>query len=612
MENSFFRKLFSVLFVLFIPLVLSHFSFAAQIQLVWDPCTEPDLAGYKVYYGTASGAYGTPIRIGNDPSYALTGLTQGTRYYINVTAYDKYENESELDPLIEVNGLAIDPPGAVIQVSPSRTSIDTTPPYTWDAVPASSWYYLYVNDSTGNKIQTWYSALEAGCPNGTGTCSVTPTTEVLGSSKWWIQSSNIAGYGPWSTGMSFTVPPSGQATIGYPTGTITDTTPTYTWNAVSGATWYQLYVNDSIGNRIQQWYPAADLGCPDGTDTCTVTPTLDVIGSCQWWVQTYNSVGYGPWSYPLSFTTTTVPTPPVAAILVSPSGTIPDTTPSYTWNAVSGATWYQLYVNDSIGNRIQQWYAAADLGCPDGTGTCTATPTLDVAGSSQWWIQAYNRRGFGPWSAPGSFTAPNPSAPGAATPSLPSGTITDTTPTYTWNAVSGATWYQLYVNDATGNKIQKWYAAADLGCSDGSGTCSVTPSIELTLGSCQWWIQTYNRVGCGPWSVGKSFAIPTSSPPSAATQIWPSGKITDTTPPYLWSAVSGATWYQLYVNDSTGNKIQKWFRASEVGCGTGTGTCSVKPTTALGAGAYQWWVQTYSDGGYGPWSLPGRSFTVFP
>jgi hypothetical protein len=263
-----------------------------------------------------------------------------------------------------------------------------------------------------------------------------------------------------------------------------------------------------------------------------------------------------------------------------------------------------------MGNRIQQWYPAADLGCPDGTGTCSVTPILDVVDKCQWWIQTCNRSGLGPWSGSGSFTAPKPPIPVAATPGSPSGQTTDTTPTYTWNAVPWATWYQLYVNDSQGNKIQQWYAAADLGCPDGTGTCSVTPTVELGIGPCQWWIQTYNRVGLGPWSGGKSFTFP--PPPTAVTQTWPSGTITDSTPAYIWNAVSGATWYQLYVNDSTGIKIQKWFTASEVGCETGTGTCSVKPTTALGAGAGQWWVQTYSSGGFGPWSLPGRSFTVSP
>ena len=76
-----------------------------------------------------------------------------------------------------------------------------------------------------------------------------------------------------------------------------------------------------------------------------------------------------------------------------------------------------------------------------------------------------------------------PFVPGAATLVSPSGTITTTTPTYTWNAVSNSTWYQLWVNDSTGNKIKDWYTASETGCGSGTGTCSVTPSKALANGS---------------------------------------------------------------------------------------------------------------------------------
>jgi len=56
-----------------------------------------------------------------------------------------------------------------------------------ESVPGSSQYYLLVNDSTGPKIQQWYTAQEVGCPDGTGTCSVTPSTSLAeGAGQWWI------------------------------------------------------------------------------------------------------------------------------------------------------------------------------------------------------------------------------------------------------------------------------------------------------------------------------------------------------------------------------------------------------------------------------------------
>jgi hypothetical protein len=342
---------------------------------------------------------------------------------------------------------------------------------------------------------------------------VTPSTALAaGAGTWWILTYNSAGVAPWSEGMSFTVTPPGQATLVSPSGDITDMTPTYVWNAALGSTWYHLWVNDSTGNKINQWFKAADVGCPDGTGTCSVTPTTEVIGSCQWYIQTYNPAGFGPWTLPgMLFTTlppTPIPTlPPAAATLLSPFGEITDITPTYVWNAALSSTWYHLWVNDSTGNKINQWFRAADVGCPDGTGTCSVTPATEVVGSCKWWIQAYNSAGFGPWSNPLSFTT---TAPIAAILVSPAGTITETTPTYTWNAVPGATWYQLYVNDSTGNKIQKWYTASEAGCSSGAGTCSVTPTPFL-IGAGDWKIQTYDSAGYGPWSSSLSFNAPSLS-----------------------------------------------------------------------------------------------------
>jgi hypothetical protein len=72
------------------------------INLGWSANTESDLAGYKVYYGTSSGDYGTPIDIGMGTlsgvltTYSLTNLTKGQTYCIAITAYDNSNNESIL------------------------------------------------------------------------------------------------------------------------------------------------------------------------------------------------------------------------------------------------------------------------------------------------------------------------------------------------------------------------------------------------------------------------------------------------------------------------------------------------------------------------------------
>ena len=109
-------------------------------------------------------------------------------------------------------------------------------------------------------------------------------------------------------------------------------------------------------------------------------------------------------------------------------------------------------------------------------------------------------------SAPLSFTAPGSGPPLAATLMYPNGVITDSTPTYTWNAVPTATWYYLWVTDASGIAVQNWYSAGAAGCAGGTGTCSVTPGTAVT-GSVTWWVQTWNSSGYGPWSAGMPFRV---------------------------------------------------------------------------------------------------------
>ena len=110
----------------------------------------------------------------------------------------------------------------------------------------------------------------------------------------------------------------------------------------------------------------------------------------------------------------------------------------------------------------------------------------------------------GPSSLPMSFPA---SSPGPATLVSPSGTITTTTPTYTWNAVPGATWYYLWVNDSTGNRINRWYTAAETGCPAGTGICSIDPATALATGEGFWWILTWNALGYGSWSLAMPFTV---------------------------------------------------------------------------------------------------------
>ena len=71
---------------------------ATSATLTWAANTESDLAGYKIYSGTQSGVYGTPISVGKVTSHVLTSLINGTTYFFTITAYDAAGNESLYSP----------------------------------------------------------------------------------------------------------------------------------------------------------------------------------------------------------------------------------------------------------------------------------------------------------------------------------------------------------------------------------------------------------------------------------------------------------------------------------------------------------------------------------
>ena len=182
------------------------------------------------------------------------------------------------------------------------------------------------------------------------------------------------------------------------------------------------------------------------------------------------------------------------------------------------------------------------------------------------------------------------------------------TPTYIWNADDDSSWYYLWVNDSAGTRLQKWYTTAQAAC-HGSGICYATPDIALASGSAKWWIRTWNRSGDGPWSDGREFTVPAPLPPGKANLVSPSGTIPSKTPNYTWNADAYSTWYYLWVNDSTGTRLQKWYTAAQAGCPLGVGTCVAWPGNYLEQGPAKWWIQTWSPNGPGPWS-DSMVFTV--
>ncbi len=85
----------SIYLLLFSFLLLSPVSSKAQdVTVSWSPNSEPDLAGYRVYVGNASGVYDLLSDTELVTQKVFSNLAEGNDYYFAVTAYDATGNES--------------------------------------------------------------------------------------------------------------------------------------------------------------------------------------------------------------------------------------------------------------------------------------------------------------------------------------------------------------------------------------------------------------------------------------------------------------------------------------------------------------------------------------
>lgn len=66
-----------------------------RVTLAWDANNEPDLAGYKVYYGTHSRTYALVVDAGNVTTVGISNLQDGVTYYFAATAYNTAGLESD-------------------------------------------------------------------------------------------------------------------------------------------------------------------------------------------------------------------------------------------------------------------------------------------------------------------------------------------------------------------------------------------------------------------------------------------------------------------------------------------------------------------------------------
>ena len=173
-------------------------------------------------------------------------------------------------------------------------------------------------------------------------------------------------------------------------------------------------------------------------------------------------------------------------------------------------------------------------------------------------------------------------------------------PTFSWEELSWADWYELVVEPAGGGAavVTVWLegsTACDL------STCSWPASITLASGEYQWKVRGYTPA----YAVGV-YATPNALTMQTAPQLNSPGDgatVTVSQPTLSWAALSWVTHYNVQIIPvGGGTTIDRWVDHSVVCSG---GVCTWQVNATLADGDYTWQVRGFNSGTLpttSPWS----------
>ncbi|MEI7844760.1 MAG: hypothetical protein WCK35_03050, partial [Chloroflexota bacterium] len=363
-----------------------------------------------------------------------------------------------------------------------------------------------------------------------------------------------------------------------PSGNTTDSTPTYTWTKITGATQYQMFVYKSGTQVATKIF--SNTYC--GTTKCTYTPTTALTyGSYTWKIHAYIA-GWKSYSALKPFSI--IPPLPVPT---SPKGITTDTTPTYIWTKVPSATQYRysLYIMSGTSATLKYTKIISYTTC--GIKTCASTPPIILNYASyKWKVQALVS---GTWRTYSALTAFSIVTPASLTPisKTPTGTITKDIATFTWTKVAPASKYLLYAYKGTTAVIASSVPISACGAT----YCTATPAKILANGTYSWKVRAMVNNVLQPFSATKAFVVKAVIIP---TQLSPLGYVFPIRPTFTWTKLLNTTYYNYIVYNKNGVIIHN-YTINATTCGANY--CAHKPAVNLVASAnYTWKVRAKVSG----------------
>ncbi len=409
---------------------------------------------------------------------------------------------------------------------------------------------------TGQVTLSWTSVSNATSYNlyyaTTSGVTTTSSTKVASVSSPYVQTGLTAGTTYYyivtavnSTGESA---PSSQASAGTASAPPVPTAPaapagviatggtnqvTLSWNSVSTATEYNVYYATASGVTKANGTKIANVTSPSVLANLTASTTYYYI------VTAVNSTGESAASIQVAATTLApVPTPtaPAAPTGVTAVGGANQAT--ITWPAVPGAASYNIYWSTTSGVNKTSGTKVAGVTSP-------YVKTALSAGTTYYFIvTAANSVGESAASAQATATT-NPAPP--AVPAAPAG-VTATgganQVSISWSAVSGATSYNIY-----------WATTSGVTTAGTKITTTTSPYVQTGLAASTTYYYIVTAVNASGQSVASSQVSAATNAPAVVIPAAPAG-VTATgganQVSISWSAVSGATSYNIYYATTSG------------------------------------------------------------
>lgn len=352
--------------------------------------------------------------------------------------------------------------------SMAATTESQRPEFKWSAVPGATSYTVFItNQSTGQ------SPFQTATVTGT---SYTPVTDLgIGRFNIWVQAKNSAGKSIWSP--QFNIQIATRTAIAPMDRRLITARPTLTWKALPGAARYDVLINDQLAG-----------GPPILRDTNVTSPSYSPrgdmpLGLYRAWVRGIAQDGTpAGWSAMVEFYV--VPAP----VVVSGQNPTFDRTPTFAWQAVTGAASYTVLIkNLNSGATTLNKTNITDL---------SFTPSANLKdGAYRWWVLGKAANG-----TQGSWTTPFDIFIGGRTDILsPIGQTSNRRPTFQWKTVDGAIRYELWVNQVNGQA--KYVHVTNLTAP------SYTPLSNLQAGLYRAWVRSVSSTNESIWSNSLDFTI---------------------------------------------------------------------------------------------------------